>query len=77
MGDIADSHLEQIDWYGGRPNTKPSGPGPCPRCGAPTKLKEGPHGPFHGCTNFPDCRGNRNPTISEIRLYKIRKEQEK
>jgi hypothetical protein len=41
--------------------SKPSGPGKCPLCGAATKLKEGKFGKFYGCTKYPECRGNRNP----------------
>lgn len=26
-------------------------------CGAPMKVRQGPHGDFYGCTNYPDCKG--------------------
>lgn len=39
---------------------KAGGPGPCPKCGAPTILRIGKYGEFYGCSNFPKCKGNRN-----------------
>ena len=32
----------------------------CPSCGDPMKKRQGPRGPFWGCSNFPKCRGTRN-----------------
>ncbi len=29
---------------------------PCPRCGAPMAIRESVHGPFYGCTGYPNCR---------------------
>lgn len=28
----------------------------CPECGSPVDLKNGKHGLFYGCSNFPKCR---------------------
>lgn len=43
---------------GGR--TLPSdAPAPCERCGRPMVRRNGPHGPFYGCSGFPDCRTTR------------------
>lgn len=28
----------------------------CPRCHRYMKLRQGPHGPFYGCTGYPYCR---------------------
>lgn len=39
---------------------KPSGPGPCPICGATTMPTEGKFGRFYGCREFPKCKGSRN-----------------
>jgi hypothetical protein len=40
---------------------KPSGPGPCPRCGSQTILKTSRIGiDFFGCSKYPECNGNRN-----------------
>jgi hypothetical protein len=41
---------------------RPSGPGPCPLCGAPTKrlTNKRTGARFYGCTNYPHCTGNRN-----------------
>jgi ssDNA-binding Zn-finger/Zn-ribbon topoisomerase 1 len=55
----------------GKPGRKrppsPEGEGPCPKCGAPTRLiDKGAFGPFRGCTKFPDCRGTRRATAEEI-----------
>jgi DNA topoisomerase-3 len=45
---------------------RPTGDGPCPKCGAPTRfIPEGKHGPFHGCTRYPDCRGTRGASEDE------------
>lgn len=45
---------------------RPTGPGPCPKCGAPTHfIPEGKRGPFHGCTRFPVCRGTRGADEDE------------
>ena len=30
--------------------------GYCPRCGAKLVLREGQHGSFYGCSNYPDCK---------------------
>lgn len=29
----------------------------CPECGAPMSPRNGPRGPFYGCTKYPICRG--------------------
>ena len=39
---------------------KSKGPGPCPKCGEKTELKDGQFGKFYGCVAFPECKGNRN-----------------
>ena len=31
----------------------------CPDCGKPLAVKQGPRGPFVGCTGYPDCRYTR------------------
>jgi ssDNA-binding Zn-finger/Zn-ribbon topoisomerase 1 len=31
----------------------------CPRCGADLRPLAGKHGPFMGCTRYPDCKGSR------------------
>ena len=33
----------------------------CPRCGAPTRPRNGRYGPFLGCSRYPACRGTLNP----------------
>lgn len=48
-------------WNPHRRSRKPRGPGACPKCGANTVERNGPHGKFYGCSKFPECRGNRNP----------------
>ncbi len=37
----------------------PDAPAPCERCGRPMVRRDGPHGPFYGCSGFPDCRTTR------------------
>lgn len=32
----------------------------CPQCGGELKLKQGPHGRFYGCYNYPRCRYTTN-----------------
>ncbi len=32
----------------------------CPRCGAPMVQRNGPRGPFLGCSRFPKCKGTRD-----------------
>ncbi len=34
-------------------------PEKCPECDSPMALKQGPTGPFLGCTNYPECKGTR------------------
>ncbi|MGD8352695.1 MAG: type I DNA topoisomerase, partial [Pseudomonadota bacterium] len=31
----------------------------CPECQSPMTVKQGPTGPFLGCTRYPDCKGTR------------------
>jgi hypothetical protein len=40
----------------------PSGPGPCPRCGAPTAERRNTKTQqlFYGCLRYPRCHGSRN-----------------
>jgi AAA domain/Topoisomerase DNA binding C4 zinc finger/PLD-like domain len=47
---------------GGDSNLLEQGP-PCPLCKGKTALRNGRHGPFYGCTNYPECKGtiNANP----------------
>ena len=59
MGEIADSLTEGFFYVRSRP-PKSKGPGPCPRCGKPTRLREGANGKFYGCRDFPECKGNRD-----------------
>lgn len=35
----------------------------CPRCGKPMVLRQGPRGPFYGCSGFPACRGAMNAPV--------------
>ena len=37
----------------------PTAPEPCERCGHPMQRRQGPHGAFLGCSNFPTCRNAR------------------
>ena len=39
---------------------KPTGPGPCPKCNSDTVLRNGQHGKFWGCSQYPSCKGSRN-----------------
>lgn len=41
------------------PSLPKDGP-PCPECGGPTKLRNGPYGPFYGCADYPKCKGTEN-----------------
>ncbi|UCF88857.1 MAG: type I DNA topoisomerase [bacterium] len=34
-------------------------PEKCPECDGPMTVKQGPTGPFLGCTRYPDCKGTR------------------
>lgn len=34
-------------------------PEKCPQCEGPMTLKQGPTGPFLGCTRYPECKGTR------------------
>jgi len=34
-------------------------PEKCPECGSPMTVKQGPTGPFLGCSRYPDCTGTR------------------
>lgn len=73
MGDMADYYLDQAfdpeyeeetdTLYDDGiffPSRGPHGPGKCPFCGGPTKLKHGKFGDFYGCAAYPDCRGSRS-----------------
>jgi ssDNA-binding Zn-finger/Zn-ribbon topoisomerase 1 len=37
---------------------------PCPACGAATRLRSGPYGPFYGCIRYPDCKSTVHPDRS-------------
>ena len=39
-------------------------PAICPACGAPMIRRNGPYGPFKGCSNFPKCKAG--PTVSLV-----------
>lgn len=41
------------------PTALPPTPEPCERCGRPMVRRNGPHGAFLGCSNFPTCRHSR------------------
>ena len=43
-----------------RQDATPSGLPACERCGKPMVLRDGPHGPFYGCSGFPSCRQTRS-----------------
>ena len=43
-----------------RHDATPGGLPPCERCGKPMVLRDGPHGPFYGCSGFPSCRQTRS-----------------
>ena len=34
-------------------------PEKCPKCESPMTVKQGPTGPFLGCTQYPECKGTR------------------
>lgn len=34
--------------------------GICPRCGGNLVLRDGQHGPFYGCSNYPKCKFTKN-----------------
>lgn len=57
---ITDEHGRESTGYRNGGKRKVSGPGPCPKCKAPTELKDGQFGEFYGCTRFPTCNGSRN-----------------
>jgi ssDNA-binding Zn-finger/Zn-ribbon topoisomerase 1 len=47
-------------------NARPTGPGPCPKCGGPTRfISDGKRGPFHGCLAYPACKGTRGADPDE------------
>lgn len=77
MGDAGEAALEDCD--GSHPMDqkriderrglyeRPRGPGPCPKCGSDTVLRNGRKGPFYGCSQYPPCRGSRDyATIAEM-----------
>ena len=43
-------------------NTPVESAGPCPTCGAPLVQRWSKHGPFLGCSKYPDCKYIRGPT---------------
>jgi hypothetical protein len=66
LGAMEEEDLENEYWigYSWRPRSraksiKPSGEGPCPKCGANTILRAGKYGQFYGCPKFPQCKGSR------------------
>jgi ssDNA-binding Zn-finger/Zn-ribbon topoisomerase 1 len=45
---------------------RPEGPGPCPKCGGPTRfIPDSRRGPFHGCLAYPVCKGTRGADPDE------------
>ncbi len=42
-----------------RMTESPQRPEKCPNCESPMTLKQGPTGPFLGCTRYPECKGTR------------------
>lgn len=71
MGDMADwiftNGLEDLlkgnDYYEQSikpPAVRPHGPGECPICKAPTKLRISRYGKLYGCIKYPLCIGSRN-----------------
>ena len=50
--DVALAFVANLRW--------PDGEQVCPRCGVGTLvLRNGTHGPFYGCSEFPVCRHTR------------------
>lgn len=52
----------------------------CPKCGAAMELRQAKRGSnaggqFFGCTNYPNCRGTRNPDGSTARKRALRSHQ--
>ena len=43
-----------------KPAPEPTTEPVCPRCGKPTKLRNGKKGQFWGCTGYPECKGTLN-----------------
>jgi superfamily I DNA and/or RNA helicase len=43
---------------------------PCRDCGASTKRRNGPYGPFYGCSRFPACKGTL--TVEEVLAWQRR-----
>jgi len=37
----------------------------CPLCGSPMVMRQGMHGNFYGCTDFPSCRGVRSASYRQ------------
>lgn len=60
------------DWLTYKRLQGPTGPGPCPRCGAETRLVKGRHGPFYGCSGWPECAGSR-AVATESRVLQFRR----
>lgn len=54
---------------GDRAEGRSEGP-PCERCGAPTRERAGPHGPFRACSNYPSCTKTQSlaPRAAEVGL---------
>jgi ssDNA-binding Zn-finger/Zn-ribbon topoisomerase 1 len=42
-------------------NAEPAAAPLCPECSVPMALRTSEFGPFWGCSQFPRCRGRRNP----------------
>lgn len=42
--------------------TRPCGPGNCPRCNGPTRMRtnRSTQQKFYGCCRYPECRGTRD-----------------
>lgn len=61
MGIYEDEYGDILRPVFGHPRIKPTGPGPCPRCGAPTKQRhrKSDMKTFYGCSTYPKCKGSR------------------
>lgn len=53
------------------PDFRPQGPGECPLCGGPTKLKNGRYGPFYGCLKWPECQGSRSHSAAHTAYQRL------
>lgn len=47
----------------------------CPKCGKKMVLRQGPRGPFLGCSGYPRCRSTRNVSAEELQKIQAATEQ--